>query len=84
MVALTESHEFLPQIDDVKTQNPPTIDQVFVIGHKSILGEEGDGETISPSQVEESTEISCAPVVISAVPSCVAISRPVPTIASSI
>jgi hypothetical protein len=84
VVALTENHEFLQQIDDVKTHDDPTMDHVFVIGHKPILGEEGDGETISPSQVEELTEMLCEPMVITAVPRCVGISRPVPTIGSRI
>jgi hypothetical protein len=42
-------------------QDDPTIDHVFVFGHKPIIGEEGVGETIAPSQVDEFTAMLCHP-----------------------
>jgi hypothetical protein len=45
----------------IKAQDDPTIDHVFVFGHKPIIGEEGAGETIAPSQVDEFTEMLCNP-----------------------
>jgi hypothetical protein len=42
-------------------QADSTIEHVFVLGHKPIKGEEGDGETISPTQVEAFTRLLCDP-----------------------
>ena len=44
-----------------RSQDDPTIDHIFVFGHKPIVGEEGAGETIAPSQVDDFTEMLCNP-----------------------
>jgi len=45
----------------IRSQDDPTIDHIFVFGHKPIVGEEGSGETIAPSQVDDFTELLCNP-----------------------
>ncbi|MDE0951847.1 MAG: metallophosphoesterase [Halioglobus sp.] len=45
----------------IKAQDDPTVDHVFVFGHKPIIGEEGVGETIARSQVDEFTKMLCNP-----------------------
>lgn len=45
----------------IRSQDDPTIDHIFVFGHKPIVGEEGAGETIAPSQVDDFTEMLCNP-----------------------
>ncbi len=44
-----------------QAQNDPTIAHVFVFGHKPIVGQEGEGETIAPSQLEAFTSLLCDP-----------------------
>jgi hypothetical protein len=45
----------------IKAQDDVAIDHVFVFGHKPIRGEEGAGETIAPSQIDEFTGLLCNP-----------------------
>ena len=42
-------------------QDDPAIEHVFVLGHKPIVGEEGAGETISPTQGETFRKLLCDP-----------------------
>jgi hypothetical protein len=42
-------------------QVDPTIEHIFVFGHKPVVGQPGVGETIAPTQTETFTSLLCDP-----------------------
>jgi hypothetical protein len=45
----------------LQAQDDASIEHVFVLGHKPIVGEEGEGETLNPTQVEAFKALLCDP-----------------------